>query len=308
MLDYLEYADDLAEAAAFFWDAQRYDLVRACSDRLLRLNRRSVAGHYWKSAWLDQQARVPEALEALKVVYYQSPNYRNLSNDLPRFIQILERPQGVYRHRAQLGCLLALSPRAPLQVLPALFVPPEAPRKVNRDFLDVPSLLQSADFALKKKRLPDAEGYLKQVLREDPENAAAHEILGKVYEARGLADRAAAHYARRTEAYRAEVRENPGDATLCNNFAWFLAERRLHRAEALRLARRAVDLDPDSAASLDTLAELLFQDGQLDEAIRLQKQAAELEPNDDHYTQQLRKFEAARKPAPGRKPGRTGGG
>ncbi len=83
----------------------------------------------------------------------------------------------------------------------------------------------------------------------------------------------------------------PNSASLHNNIAWTAArcDRRLE--DALRLAKRAVELEPESAAYIDTLAEAHFRLGQRDEAIRHAKRCLEIEPDNDHFQKQLKRFE-----------------
>jgi tetratricopeptide (TPR) repeat protein len=75
----------------------------------------------------------------------------------------------------------------------------------------------------------------------------------------------------------------PENPTVLNNFAWFLVtvEDRKYRdpERAVRLARKAVDLTHDSAGYiLDTLAEALYQAGDLEEAVERAEKAARLDP------------------------------
>ena len=57
------------------------------------------------------------------------------------------------------------------------------------------------------------------------------------------------------------------DATLLNNYAWFLATHDEKLGRALELARKAAKLQPEAAFILDTLGECLFRSGKLKEAV-----------------------------------------
>ena len=83
----------------------------------------------------------------------------------------------------------------------------------------------------------------------------------------------------------------PKVATHHNNLAWLAARCGRKLDEALTHANRAVKLRPDSAAYLDTLAEVHFQRGDRAEAIRLAKKCLELEPEGSHFKEQLERFE-----------------
>ena len=82
----------------------------------------------------------------------------------------------------------------------------------------------------------------------------------------------------------------PNSPLQFNNLAWMMARTDRNVAAALPLAQRAVELRPNSAAYLDTLAEVHFRLGHRDEAIRFCKQAIELEPESDHHPEQLKRF------------------
>jgi formylglycine-generating enzyme required for sulfatase activity/Tfp pilus assembly protein PilF len=292
VMDLLVYLDDYTEAAELFWELRQYDRVRQCAERILKLNPRSVAGNYWWAACLDTQGDTRGALEAMKVVYYQNPKYRYLQRDLMDHLQVLEKGPKDFAHcLTQISGVLASAPQGPLHAAAASTLGPPPPRKMDRRFLQVPRFFQEARVALADKDYEAAEESLKKVLAFDPENALAHEQLGLICEATGRADEAAEHYRKRIDAYRAELKEDPGNADLCNSFAWFLAERHLYLDEALALARRAVELEPDNAACVDTLAELVFQNGQVAEAVRLEKQAIELDGKQEEYPKRLKKFE-----------------
>ena len=64
------------------------------------------------------------------------------------------------------------------------------------------------------------------------------------------------------------------------------------RAKGIEIARIATDLEPGSPDLLDTLACLLFSDGQLDEAIELARRCIALEPDKDLWRNRLALFTA----------------
>ncbi|MEQ8791040.1 MAG: hypothetical protein RIC55_32560 [Pirellulaceae bacterium] len=84
----------------------------------------------------------------------------------------------------------------------------------------------------------------------------------------------------------------PDNASAHNNLAWLAARSGRRLEEAVHHARRAVELAPDTAAYLDTLAEALFRTGGRDEAIKLARRCLEQEPENEHYQKQLARFEA----------------
>ncbi|WP_428939763.1 BTAD domain-containing putative transcriptional regulator [Fontivita pretiosa] len=89
---------------------------------------------------------------------------------------------------------------------------------------------------------------------------------------------------------RAELEHNPDDASLLNELAWLCARCDQNLPEALELAQRAVMMEPDNPAYLDTLAEVHFRMGNAAEAVRLETRALELDPGDEFMLEQLQRF------------------
>lgn len=108
-------------------------------------------------------------------------------------------------------------------------------------------------------------------LRDHPEDLLFWIYLGE--EAMVRQDFAAAQVH-----YLSALRVAPRDARVLNNLAWVTLK--LGKPGALTYAERAVALQPQSAAYVDTLAAALVQDKQLDKALAAQKRALELAPND----------------------------
>ncbi len=108
----------------------------------------------------------------------------------------------------------------------------------------------------------------------------------------GAAVEADALYHRMLARHEALCRDFPKSATFHNDLAWLAAnlDRDLDKAQAY--AQRAVELEPRSAGILDTLAEVDFRRGNRAEAVRLAKRCLEMEPDGEHYKKQLARFEA----------------
>jgi tetratricopeptide (TPR) repeat protein len=83
----------------------------------------------------------------------------------------------------------------------------------------------------------------------------------------------------------------PRAALIHNSAAWMLARCRLKLDVALAHAQKAVELEPNSTAILDTLAETYFQLGQKDQAIATIRSCIELEPTNNRHKSQLKRFE-----------------
>lgn len=123
---------------------------------------------------------------------------------------------------------------------------------------------------------------------------ALHGLLSK----RGAAAEAHALVEAASKHYRDRIAEQPDEANLYNNLAWLLANADRELEEARRLSQKSLELAPDSAAYLDTLAEIHLRLGQPARAVEFQKQAVELEPESLDLAERLKKFEAAAKGKP----------
>ena len=97
---------------------------------------------------------------------------------------------------------------------------------------------------------------------------------------------------RMLERHEALCRDFPRSATYHNDLAWLAANLDRDLDKALAHAQRAVELEPQSAGILDTLAEVQFRRGDRAEAVRLAKRCLEMDPEGAHYKKQLARFEA----------------
>jgi formylglycine-generating enzyme required for sulfatase activity len=258
LMDDLEYRSDLVQAIQLYGYQNRRDKVLACAERILKLNPQSLTGRLWKGNCLAEEKRYGEALAALKLVY-------------------LRTAEPVIRE--QIDKLIDQAGRAGV--------------KVDRDFLAVRELFATAYAASKDKHYPEAEGALKKVLALDPDNPAAHEALGDVCAATGRPEEAARHHEVRAADLRRNLAEDPGRAASYYEFSKFLAARKLHPAEGLAAARRAVELDPENPEFHDTLAEYLSLTGRPDEAVSQAREALEVAQVKAHYRERLKQFQRA---------------
>ncbi len=84
------------------------------------------------------------------------------------------------------------------------------------------------------------------------------------------------------------------DARSLNRLAWWCFEHRLALEEAAGWARRSADLHQEPAAqanSLDTLAEILNAQGRAEQAVRVARRALELNPESAFLREQVDRFE-----------------
>ncbi|PTT87969.1 PEP-CTERM system TPR-repeat protein PrsT [Pelomonas sp. HMWF004] len=88
--------------------------------------------------------------------------------------------------------------------------------------------------------------------------------------------------------YRKVVALDPANAVALNNLAWLL--QRAGKPGALEMIGRAMDLAPNTAAVVDTAAEIHSAAGQLDKALALQKRAVELDPQQPMHRLHLAQY------------------
>jgi tetratricopeptide (TPR) repeat protein len=115
---------------------------------------------------------------------------------------------------------------------------------------------------------------------------------------RGRKKEATALYARALAVQEKLARDYPRYPSGHNAVAWLSGCCGRNLDKALVHARKAVELAPNTAAYLDTLAEVLFQKGMKKEAIAAQKKAVALMPARAYFRKQLQRIEAGDPKAP----------
>ncbi len=85
--------------------------------------------------------------------------------------------------------------------------------------------------------------------------------------------------------------QRPNHPEPLNNLAWLCARSGRKLDDARALSKRAVELDPDNAAYLDTLAEIHFRQNNPAEAVILEQKALRLRPGDPFMQRQLKRYQ-----------------
>ena len=93
--------------------------------------------------------------------------------------------------------------------------------------------------------------------------------------------------------YETMVKKIDANAGLFNQYAWFIYEERMKDKydRGIKLAKKAVELQPDAAHIWDTLAWLQFEKRNKDEALKAMKKAVELAPETKAFKENLKKME-----------------
>lgn len=92
--------------------------------------------------------------------------------------------------------------------------------------------------------------------------------------------------------YESMVKKMAANAGLYNQYAWFIYEERMKNKYdwGIKLAKKAVELQPDAAHIWDTLAWLHFEKGNKKKALKAMKKAVELEPETKGFKKNLKKM------------------
>ncbi|MBP6898874.1 MAG: PEP-CTERM system TPR-repeat protein PrsT [Burkholderiaceae bacterium] len=122
---------------------------------------------------------------------------------------------------------------------------------------------------LYSKQNAAADAFAAQWLQRHPNDVAFLAYLGDAATSRGDAITALQHY----ETW---LKLRPDDPMALNNVAYMRVTNR--KPGGRELAERACELQPETAPFLDTLAFALAEEGQLDKAITVARQAADLSP------------------------------
>lgn len=95
--------------------------------------------------------------------------------------------------------------------------------------------------------------------------------------------------------YEAALDKLQQSAGLMNGYAWYIFENKVTDKydRGVQFARQAVELEPEADHIWDTLGQLLFSAGQVDEAIQAMQKAAELNPKEKSYQENIARYKEA---------------
>jgi tetratricopeptide (TPR) repeat protein len=105
--------------------------------------------------------------------------------------------------------------------------------------------------------------------------------------------RTLAQVAKAAAEYRQDIEKMPQDHQGYNQLAWLLANTGGDAVEAARLSHRSLELAPDTASYLDTLAHCYYAQGDFALAVKHQTRAAELDPHSGLIRKKLEVFRGA---------------
>jgi tetratricopeptide (TPR) repeat protein len=123
------------------------------------------------------------------------------------------------------------------------------------------------------KKFKEAEIYLKQAINIEPQEAKFHFRLGVVYDKWGRKDDS-------MESMKTTIRLDPKHAHALNYLGYTYADLGVNLDEAERLIKEALKYKPDDGYITDSLGWVYFKKGRYQEAIILLKKAVQLVPDD----------------------------
>ena len=146
---------------------------------------------------------------------------------------------------------------------------------------DEDSILSAATLYQRLDRYPDAVRLLEGFLQDlDSPPVRTLFLLGASYERSGQHDPAVA-------AFRRALAQQPDFPEALNYLGYMWAERGENLEEALSMIQKAVKVDPDNGAYVDSLGWVFFQLGRHDEALAQLQRAARLVPGDGTVLEHL---------------------
>jgi hypothetical protein len=161
-------------------------------------------------------------------------------------------------------------------------------------YATVPSQVHQlrASALLAAGRLDESRKQIELALAAAPGNVEVPIALVPELERLGHKKEAAVLFERCLKVHAQVCQDYPRCAWEHNSAAWLSACCRRNLDKALEHGRKAVELAPDNAGFLDTLAEVHFQRGEKEQAVAVQKRVVELDPKRPYYRKQLRRLEA----------------
>lgn len=255
-------------AQAFLTEAERH-MAEKRPARAAALLRQAI-GHY------PRDARLHYELGAALVAMGTQQTQREAIEVYAKVVELSPDWLDAY---ARLGALYEAAGRDNDAI--ALY---ERAAKLDRSNVDM--LVRVARLHRNRGRSSVAHGMLLRLREEHPRSVAVLFDLGMLLWEGGKSEEA-------KEAFGKVLELDPRSAPAMNRLAWFHAIEEKNIERGLDLSKRSLELQPDTPAFLDTLAELHFRNGQAVEAVAQIQQAIKLEPNNRYYRLQLEKFRRA---------------
>jgi tetratricopeptide (TPR) repeat protein len=244
---------------------------------------------------LYEKGKLKEAVEEFQRALTLDPNNVNVSNSLgvcyaqmgklqeavTEFLRVTSVKPSDFMGQYNLGCAL-LNLRREDEAEQAFT------RSVELDPKSAAPYFQLAKLCRKHSRLEEALHYLRQTVELKPHWAKAWRLFGECFLELG-------NEAEAMNGFKKALKINGNDAAALSGLALLYGRVESNLEIALSLARRSVELDPDNVLFCRRLAELLWQNQELDEAMAQCQRVAASVPNDKQIRQLLEKISAAQR-------------
>ena len=113
---------------------------------------------------------------------------------------------------------------------------------------------------------------LRQSLKIYPESRGARHTLS-------IASDALNYWNESDSLYEGLIASDTNDVQALNNYSYSLVERNIHLNKALEMAKKAIELEPDNAAYLDTIGWIYYKMDNIDKALSFIRKSVELDNN-----------------------------
>ena len=113
---------------------------------------------------------------------------------------------------------------------------------------------------------------LRQSLKIYPESRGARHTLA-------IASDALNYWNESDSLYEGLIASDTNDVQALNNYSYSLVERNMHLNKALEMAKKAIELEPDNAAYLDTIGWIYYKMDNIDKALSFIRKSVELDNN-----------------------------
>jgi tetratricopeptide (TPR) repeat protein len=154
--------------------------------------------------------------------------------------------------------------------------------EARRRYPDAPEFAYYLAIALREsKQAKDAVVMFEEALNE-AQNAQAEFLKPRFYLEYGAAAQEAGLYDKAADLFRKAIAMDPANAAEPYNYLGYMwAEQNIHLDEAEDAVKRALQLDPDNGAYLDSMAWVEYRQGKYDQALEHLKRALENLPRED---------------------------
>ncbi len=130
------------------------------------------------------------------------------------------------------------------------------------------------------KRYEEALDPLRKAYQIDPSDLNTIISLGLVYDE-------LQKYSELDSLYKSALQTYPDNPLLLNNYSYSLSERNIMLDKALEMSQKAVMLEPNNAAYLDTMGWIYFQLGNYEKSLEWIQKSLELEPDNPEVVEHL---------------------